>query len=227
MDVKMRFEQAIRDRLEQLGMKPFAAEQAYNLPPDTLRNILNPRNKNGAGPKLAKISEVCEALGIEISFGPPRSVEPTTELDGERFATIARYEASAAAGHGVVNLDAPPKDHLAVPRDWLIETGIRPDRCILITARGDSMAPAISNGDLVMIDRHRTEITSGKLYVYNAPEDGTRVKRLELLPGTAIIARSDNPDQKRYPPEYHTGPAMNAISQNILGEVVWSGHLWR
>ncbi|WP_421917643.1 helix-turn-helix domain-containing protein [Mameliella sp.] len=184
--------------------------------------------KRGSAPSIERAEAICQALDLDFYIGRRRTSEATAELDGERFATIARYEASAAAGHGVVNLDAPPKDHLAVPRDWLIETGIRPDRCILITARGDSMAPAISDGDLVMIDRHQTEITSGKLYVYNDPDNGTRVKRLELIPGAAtIIARSDNPDQKRFPPEYHTGPAMNAISQNILGEVVWSGHLWR
>ncbi|MCA0957364.1 S24/S26 family peptidase [Mameliella alba] len=208
-------------------MSASAASQKAVGNPSFIKNLKNRRSEQGRPHAIESLQALAEVLGLEFYIGPPRATESTAELDGERFATIARYEASAAAGHGAVNLDAPPKDHLAVPRDWLIETGIRPDRCILITARGDSMAPAISNGDLVMIDRHRTEITSGKLYVYNDPDNGTRVKRLELLPGTAIIARSDNPDQKRFPPEYHTGPAMNAVSQNILGEVVWSGHLWR
>lgn len=186
-----------------------------------------PDIKRGSVPSIERAQAICDALGLEFHIGPPRSTAATAELDGERFATIARYDASAAAGNGVINLDAPPKDHLALPLDWLVETGIRPDRCILITASGDSMAPAISNGDLVMIDRQRTEIISGRVYVYNAPDDGTRVKRLELIPDAeTIITRSDNTDQKRYPPEYHTGPAMNAISQNILGEVVWSGHRW-
>lgn len=223
----MDFAAMILARINELGCKNInQAEDRFGFSRGYLRGVTREDSKR-AVPSIEKAQIICDALGLDFYIGPPRSVEPTTEIDGERFATIARYEASAAAGHGVVNLDAPPKDHLAVPRNWLIETGLRPDRCILITAKGDSMAPAISDGDLVMIDRHRTEITSGKLYVYNAPEDGTRVKRLELLPGTAIIARSDNPDQKRYPPEYHTGPAMNAISQNILGEVVWSGHLWK
>ncbi|MFC0157728.1 hypothetical protein CDZ97_00910 [Mameliella alba] len=219
---------AIEAALERHSMSASAASQKAVGNPSFIKNLKNRRSEQGRPHAIESLQALAEVLGLEFYIGPPRATESTAELDGERFATIARYEASAAAGHGVVNLDAPPKDHLAVPRDWLIETGIRPDRCILITARGDSMAPAISNGDLVMIDRHRKEITAGKLYVYNDPDNGTRVKRLELIPGAAtIIARSDNPDQKRYPPEYHTGPAMNAISQNILGEVVWSGHLWR
>ncbi|MDD9731881.1 S24/S26 family peptidase [Mameliella sp. AT18] len=209
-------------------MSASAASQKAVGNPSFIKNLKNRRSEQGRPHAIESLQALAEVLGLEFYIGPPRATEATAELDGERFATIARYEASAAAGHGVVNLDAPPKDHLAVPRDWMIETGIRPDRCILITAKGESMAPAISNGDLVMIDRHRKEITSGKLYVYNDPDNGTRIKRLEFIPGAAtIIARSDNPDQKRYPPEYHTGPAMNAISQNILGEVVWSGHLWR
>ncbi|APX21310.1 hypothetical protein Ga0080559_TMP514 [Salipiger profundus] len=78
-----------------------------------------------------------------------------------------------------------------------------------------------------MIDRRKTEIQSGKVYVYNDPTDGTRVKRLEVIPGSAVIVRSDSHDQKSFPPEFHTGDAMNTISQNVLGEVIWSGHTWK
>lgn len=56
-------------------------------------------------------------------------------------------------------------------------------------------------------------------------DQGTRVKRLEL--GSDVIAvQSDNPDKQAHPTEYLTGPAMNAVAQNIIGQVVWSGHRW-
>ncbi len=126
----------------------------------------------------------------------------------------------------MVNFDAPPIDHLAFSKSWLKQNGIQAGSCSLINATGKSMEPSIWDGDLIMIDRRKTEIRNQRVYVYNDPNDGTRVKRLEVVPGHTIIVRSDNPDQKQFPPEYHTGEAMNAISQNIIGEVVWSGHKW-
>ncbi|ALF02087.1 MULTISPECIES: S24 family peptidase [Salipiger] len=226
----MEFIRCIEQRLEELDLRPSSAEQRFDLPADTIRNVLRSaanKDRKNAGPTLSKVKEICDALGLELYFGPPRSVPEDVTADRERFATVARYAASAAAGGGTINLDAEPVDHLAFSRDWLIKGGIQPEHCILITARGDSMAPAISDGDLVMIDRRKTEIQSGKVYVYNDPTDGTRVKRLEVIPGSAVIVRSDSHDQKSFPPEFHTGDAMNTISQNVLGEVIWSGHTWK
>lgn len=88
------------------------------------------------------------------------------------------------------------------------------------------MEPSICDGDLVMIDRNKREIHSGHIYVYNDPADGTRIKRLEVVPGHAIIIRSDNPNQLKFPTEHRTAEAMKPIAENIVGEVVWSGHKW-
>ena len=77
-----------------------------------------------------------------------------------------------------------------------------------------------------MVDRRKRQIRNGQIYVYNDPDNGTRIKRLETVPGHAIIVRSDNPNQKDYPVEYHTDIAMNEIADNIVGQVVWSGHKW-
>ncbi|MFC4214020.1 XRE family transcriptional regulator [Pseudophaeobacter arcticus] len=148
------------------------------------------------------------------------------ELDGQPFATVARHDVQAAAGGGYINLDGPPIDHLAFSKRWLAQNGIYPGSSALITARGASMEPSIYDGDLVMIDRNKREIQSGHIYVYNDPANGTRIKRLEVVPGHAIIIRSDNPDQSKFPTEHCTAEAMNAIAENIVGEVVWSGHKW-
>ena len=171
---------------------------------------------------------LCDALDLEFYIGPPRDLTPPPEVDvdGHLFATVARHEADAAAGGGFVNFEGPPVDYLAFSKGWLAQNGIRPGASVLINARGRSMEPSIYDGDLVMIDRRRREIRNGRIYVYNDPADGTRIKRLEVVPGHTIIVRSDNPDREEFPPEYHTGDAMNAITANLVGEVVWSGHKW-
>lgn len=173
------------------------------------------------------IANNAEQIAADFYANNPDALkhEREFELDGQRFATVARHDASAAAGGGYVNFDQPPVDHLAFSSSWLKQNGINAGSCSLINAFGKSMEPSIWDGDLIMIDHRKTDIKNRRIYVYNDPGNGTRVKRLELS-ADVIAVHSDNPDKQEFPTEYHTGDAMNAISQNIIGEVVWSGHKW-
>lgn len=217
----------IDEALKKKGLSDAAASKLAVGHPSLIKNLRMPRSgeKRYNLPALERLAYI---LDLELYFGPPRetALAPEIEVDGNHFATIARHEASAAAGGGVINFDEPPIDHLAFSKTWLSQNGIQPSSCVLINARGRSMEPSIYDGDLVMIDRRKREIQNGRIYVFNDPSDGSRIKRLEVVPGRTIIIRSDNPDQKAYPPEYHTDDSMNAISENIVGAVVWSGHKW-
>ncbi len=217
----------IDEALKKKGLSDAAASRMAVGHPSLIKNLRMPRSgeKRYNLPSLEKLAAV---LDLELYFGPPRDITeaPEVDVDGSRFATVARHDCFAAAGGGFVNFDEPPIDHLAFSKTWLMQNGIHPGSCVLINARGQSMEPSIYDGDLVMIDRRKRDIRNGRIYVYNDPTDGTRIKRLEVVPGHTIIVRSDNHDQKEFPPEYHTAEAMNAISSGIIGEVVWSGHKW-
>ena len=176
---------------------------------------------------LVTIGNNAEQLAAEFYRDNPGAYVPTHtfELDGQTFATVPRYDASAAAGGGQLNFDSGPIDHVAFSKAWLDQNAIDNAHCSLINAYGRSMEPSLWDGDMIMIDHQRVEIRSRRIYVYNDPDHGTRVKRLEL--GSDVIAvQSDNPDKQQYPTEYLTGSAMNTVAQNIVGEVVWSGHRW-
>ncbi len=180
--------------------------------------------KRGTPPNLNTLSKLLEALGLEFYIGPPRTEPaPVTLLQDEPFDTVPRYDAASAAGNGVVNFDDPPIDYLAFSKTWLEQNGIHAGTCVLINVKGDSMEPSIYDGDLVMIDRRKKTIRTGRLYVFRDGDNGLRLKRLDIIPDTAIMLRSDNP---KHPPEPRTGEAMNAISNGIVGEVIWSGHKW-
>src|SRR5690606_10388310 len=103
---------------------------------------------------------ICDALGLEFYFGPPRELAPSPEvvLDGERFAAIPRFEVELAAGSGRLNDDEEPVEHLAFNRAWLDRMGLPPSKVCLLTVTGDSMEPKLHDGDLVLIDRRRTRI---------------------------------------------------------------------
>ncbi len=178
----------------------------------------------GRLPSLDKLQALSEYFDLEFYIGPPRSdPAPVVMVKDEPFDMVPRYEASSAAGDGVVNFDGPPIDHLAFSKTWLKQNGINAGACVLLNVKGDSMEPSIYDGDLVMIDRRRQTIRTGRLYVFRDGDEGLRLKRLDVIPDTAIMLRSDNP---KYPPEPRTGEAMNAISEGVVGEVVWSGHKW-
>lgn len=193
-------------------------------------NALFKNLRKGSMPSVERLHAILVEMGEILVLGDPeRYVDlldiSETEVDGHRFATVARYDVSAAAGGGFVNFDSPPIDHLAFSKTWLLQNGIQAGSCSLINAVGRSMEPSIQDGDLIMLDHRKSTIRNRKIYVYNDPENGTRVKRLEVH-DNLIAVHSDNPDKDEFPSEYVTGEAMNAITQSIVGEVIWSGHKW-
>ena len=61
------FAQIIRDRLEKTGHSRHGAAVSHGLPRDAIRSVLD-----GHIPRLDRVSEICDALGLELSIGPPR-----------------------------------------------------------------------------------------------------------------------------------------------------------
>ncbi len=211
---------AVGQCVESEGLRPFASR--IDVPLGQVRGVIEGRNVS-----FDTIQKLADKLALEFYIGPPRSPIPAPEIDidGQNFSTVPRHDAAAAAGGGVINFDAPPIDHLALSKTWLLQNGIRAEACSLISAIGQSMEPSIYDGDLIMIDHRKRDIHNRRIYVFNDRTNGTRIKRLELSKDV-IAVHSDNPDKQEFPTEYHTGEEMNAISQNIIGEVVWSGHKW-
>lgn len=226
------FHTLITNRLKDLGLSAVTAERKFDLPESSLRNLLRePTEKELKEktktrkrlPRLDTAIQICQALGLEFYIGPPRQIAPqvVTEIDGAQFATVARYDAQASAGGGVVNFDGPPLDYLAFSNDFLTRAKIDPTQAILIGVKGQSMQPTLFEGDLIMLDRRRTRMINNRVFAFN-DGDETRVKRLEML-GEVLLIKSDNPD---YATEAKTGRDINQITNAIIGEVIWSGHKW-
>lgn len=217
------FADQVAERLEALETTPFAIEKAYNLPPDAIRNVL--RGAKKAGTPLNRAKAICDALGLEFYIGPPRSKPPeppVLELDGDDFAAIPKLVVEASAGAGAINQDAPEVvGKLAFRRDWLRRIGVRPERAMLVTVTGDSMAPDLGPGDLALIDQDRATWEHNRVFALVDLDGGVRIKRILLDRGRALVLLSDNP---AHPPEARTGP--EAARVRCLGREVWSGHRW-
>jgi len=130
---------------------------------------------------------------------------------------ISLYDVQPSAGEGTIFNDENIIDHIPFSRKWLKQQGLSEKNLVLVTARGDSMHPTIKNGDMLMLDRTRTEATSG-VYIIRMGDE-LFVKRLQKNPvDNSISIKSDNPS---YEPIIAQEDQLGRL--NIVGKVVWIG----
>lgn len=130
---------------------------------------------------------------------------------------ISLYDVQPSAGNGTIFNDENIIDHIPFSRKWLKQQGLNEKNLVLVTATGDSMHPTIKNGDMLMLDRTRTEATSG-VYIIRMGDE-LFVKRLQKNPvDNSITIKSDNP---AYEPIIAQEDQLGRL--NIVGKVVWIG----
>jgi phage repressor protein C with HTH and peptisase S24 domain len=189
--------------------------------------------KRGSSPTFENLSKLCATLGMEVVVRPRgESAEPpSVAVDGKDYARIPIHEATLSAGPGATNGEASIIDHMMFRNDWLKKVGVVASQASLARVTGESMAPGIQPGDLVLIDTGKTDIpirrrlksSDAKAKVYAFIQDGdARVKRIERPHAGVLVLLSDNPN---FPAEVVTDERPQSIT--ILGQVVWSGHVWR
>ena len=223
----MDFAQIVLARLEELGLKIAQAEDRYGLGRGYLWGVVRTDSKR-AVPNLLKAEAICDALGLELKIGPKGHKDDTPNADMTAFAQIPLHDALLAAGGGAVNGDAAIIDHLAFRKSWLTRVGTSPNSAVLARASGDSMAPTINDGDMLLIDRSKQPPSPRQrglkdtrpAPIYAVLDDGTaRVKRVEMAPGEHWALLSDNPV---FAPEFRPLKAVE-----FIGKVVWWGHTVR
>ena len=140
-------------------------------------------------------------------------------FDGEEFAMISRWDLSVSAGMGLLPVEGGEKEALAFSRSWLLRNGINADLAVLVRIKGDSMAPTIPDGALVLV--HAAEMVVEHEGIYAFTRDGAvYVKRLipmsHDIDGRAagLVILSDN---MTYGPETVSGEAMNEL--RVVGRV--------
>lgn len=131
---------------------------------------------------------------------------------------IQRVEIFASAGPGALPDDERRKPYFGFDARWLRRaTQSSPDLLELIRVEGDSMAPTLSAGDDILVDRGDAgaRLRDG-IYVLRA--DGSLlVKRLALHPvGRRVTVQSDNPT-------YPDIPDCGLDEIECIGRVIWAG----
>lgn len=134
------------------------------------------------------------------------------------FVLVPRYEVQASAGHGSLVHSEQIVDYLAFKADWVRNTlGVSQKDLALISVKGDSMEPVLSNEDLILVDMRKNCVEDNAIYVLQLNE-ALLVKRIQHKLDGSLHVMSDNP---RYQAEIVS--ADRAADLNVLGRVVWSG----
>lgn len=173
---------------------------ATGIAPSYVSRMLYPEGKAGAkGIGEDTIEKIEGDLGIPGYFaeraGSAASVStPATRPD---YVRVEQLDAEADMGDGRINDDSPEviraMDFSPAYIRAVVGFAPPPGRLVLVTGRGDSMAPTIQPGESLLVDTGCTSYDYDGIYLVNIG-NGQQVKRL-MDHGTeaGIYVHSDNP----------------------------------
>ena len=171
--------------------------------------------KRGTPKRLAERDRLILAryFGVpEQMLGAPKVEEAAGPV------VVPTLDVGASAGSGAFAEDESARGHIAFDRQWLRRLGTGEGAPLsIIRVEGDSMAPTLSDGDEILVDRSDgAERLRDGIYVLRR-EDTLMVKRLAPDPsGRTVAIRSDND-------AYPSWPDCNLASIDIVGRVIWCG----
>ncbi len=134
----------------------------------------------------------------------------------DEFCLIPLYGVGVSAGDGALSEDASLA-RLALRREWIVRRGLDSDSLLAVRVEGDSMAPELGDGDMLIVDRSQAEVLVDTLYVLRL---GAAVycKRVQRLPGRRLLVSSINPAY----PSFKIDPAAPPEDVCVIGRVVWA-----
>ncbi len=132
------------------------------------------------------------------------------------YLSLPMVEVPGATGPEDRQTSIPKTDFVLFSEFFLTQTLRRkPKNLALLIAAGDSMAPTIKDGDLLLVDTSIRQIQASRIYVLLVGS-ALVVKRIQVKIDGSLVARPDNPI---YEPEV-LAPDQ-AKTPHIVGEVVW------
>ena len=190
-----------------------AAPDVIAAEPD-LQQYLN-RGSPRQLPETARL-RLATIAGVEADTLIDDDLRTLREDAPEAAVAVPMFDVSAAAGGGRTEHDGAAAGALAFPAPLLRRITSAPASGLrLITISGDSMAPTLEHGDMVMVDTNRVGPSPPGIFVL---DDGVGLvaKRVDAIPNTSpqlLRLSSDNPAYSNY---------QRRIDEvRVIGRVVW------
>lgn len=175
-----------------------ALAKKVNVSQQAINYVLNGKTRS---PK--NILEIATALGVNAHWLKTGEGSPeadvfafTSEKDNDHTLRVDLLDAELAAhSSGIINLEYPD----VISSIFFTHEGVKrilgrttTDGVYMFKVPTDSMAPTITQNDIVFIDTNVKEYIGEGVYSFNLNGE-TYIKRLQRLPTGVIMALSDNP----------------------------------
>lgn len=149
--------------------------------------------------------------------GPSASTGSDAAPPIEQTALVPVYDVQASAGFGSIVDGEEHVASLAFPPDYLRRlTRANPRDLKIITVKGDSMVPTLSDDDVVMLDVSKRDLSYDGLFVIRDNGDGLLVKRVGRATRNGHITLIS--DNRVYLPVERLASEIE-----VIGKVIWQG----
>ena len=214
MEQKVNFEEVMErvgDIVEkEIGTRPYDKDiaKALGIAPAQYSN-----NKKRKNIPFEKISEYCAKKRVSINWVLyEQSSQMLNSNTEEIFKIKLLNDINGSAGGGSFNEETENFSYLSLDRVYSDMLGISEgDSVEAIRIVGDSMETTLKDNSIVIIDRNRTNIQNGGIFVLNT-ENGVLVKRVAINPSGGIDLISDN---KNYPSQPVAQEGVTVIGKVI------------
>ncbi|HBE45708.1 MAG TPA: hypothetical protein DDW17_09800 [Deltaproteobacteria bacterium] len=183
-----------------------------NISSPTIKKLLSGR----ADPTRTTLLALSKATGILLSWliageGPMYESERQKEvmivaenmekyLPQDEFVLIPVVQGRISAGGGLVP-DNAVESMCAFKRTWIARRG-DPAQMSMIKVRGDSMAPTLLDGDVVLVNHAEKDIFDGSIYAI-VIDDEILIKRIHKdYKASLLKIKSDNSEYETFTIEY-------------------------
>lgn len=211
----------VKIRRQELGFSQDKLGQLAGLTQPTISAL--EKNRAHTSGSLASIAAALgvSALWLESGLGemiPAGSIQGLAANEDAYVVPLLDCRGSCGNGRLYGDIDTTPirisKRLLDRCRNY---QNVIASKMVALYADGDSMAPYITHGDIMVFDTSITDFQDGGIYLLDT-YDGLRVKRVNRRADGHVILRSDSADRIRYPDEGYT--AEQAESLTIKGRFI-------
>jgi phage repressor protein C with HTH and peptisase S24 domain len=137
----------------------------------------------------------------------------TRAVEHGDFIFMPRNRIRFSAGRDGILRSDQVVDSIAFRAEWVKKRLSTESRdLLLIEVVGDSMAPTVEDGDLILADLAEPRFRQDGIYLLRH-DSGLAVKRIQRRPDGKLLIRSDNPKYE----------AMVVVTVNVIGRVIWTG----
>ena len=208
------FSERLKELIGNKSGRAFAKEAGISY--STLHNYLT----NTSLPTLDNLIALATYANVSVQW--LATGESSEEQDGlnlsasndEIFAEIEDCrEVRISAGGGGFNDEYKPYQTTKVEKAWLDSRRLKAEDCAMFLVSGDSMQPTLKDGEEIIVDRSKTDLKDGKIFVLNN-EGAMLVKKVQITyNGITLISQNT----EYAPIELNTEQANNLI---VIGQVV-------